>query len=75
MAMIDRIERDGAAAAEKCMAFLRVGGSRPIIDVLKEMGVDLDSPEPFAQALSVIDRLVEEMDALAAKAASITDQG
>jgi len=73
--MIDRIERDGAAAAEKYMAFLRVGGSRPIIDVLKEMGVDLNSPEPFARALSVIDRLVEEMDALAAKAASITDQG
>jgi len=68
--MIDRIERDGAAAAHKHMAFLRAGGSRPIMDVLKEMGVDLNSPEPFARALSVIDRLLEEMDALAVKAAS-----
>ena len=72
----DRPDRTGRGrGGGEVYGLSQVGGSRPIMDVLKEMGVDLDSPEPFARALSVIDRLVEEMDALAAKAASITDQG
>jgi oligoendopeptidase F len=43
---------------------LKAGGSKPPLELLKEAGVDLTTPEPVKSALEVFTGLVGEMDEL-----------
>lgn len=55
---------DRGATVGKYLDFLRTGGSRPILEVLGEMGIDLRTPQPILKALAALDRLVAEMEVL-----------
>jgi len=44
--------------------FLSGGCSKTPIDLLKGAGVDMTSPEPVDQALSLFGQLLDEMEAL-----------
>ena len=44
--------------------FLSGGCSKSPIDLLKDAGVDMTSPEPVAQALQLFGELLDEMEAL-----------
>ena len=54
-------------AARKYLAFLKSGSSRPILEVFKELGVDLNTPQPYLDALAAYDRLVGNMETLQAR--------
>jgi oligoendopeptidase F len=66
LALADKV-RAGGEAAGKYVAFLKSGESRPILDVMREMGIDLSTPQPFLDALAAFDRLVERMERLQAR--------
>ncbi len=55
-------EREGAL--DRYLAFLRGGSSKYPLDLLREAGVDLTTPEPVASALAEFERLVGELEAL-----------
>lgn len=55
---------EGQPAVDRYLGFLKSGGSDYSINILKKAGVDMASPEPIRQALSVFEELISEMEAL-----------
>jgi oligoendopeptidase F len=55
---------EGAPAVDRYLGFLKSGGSDYSINILKKAGVDMSSPEPIRQAMSVFQELIEEMEKL-----------
>ncbi|GIP15406.1 oligoendopeptidase F [Paenibacillus montaniterrae] len=59
-----QILEEGAPAVERYLGFLKSGGSDYPIEILKRAGVDMSSPEPIEQAMSVFKELIEQMEEL-----------
>jgi len=59
-----QILEEGEPAVERYLGFLKSGGSDYPIDILKRAGVDMSSPEPIKQAMSVFADLIEQMEEL-----------
>lgn len=58
---------EGAPAVERYLGFLKSGGSDYSINILQRAGVDMSSPEPIRQAMSVFQGLIEQMEQLTAQ--------
>ena len=65
IALSRRILCEGEPAVQDYLSFLSGGCSRSPIDLLKGAGVDMTSPEPVMQALTLFDQLLDDMEALA----------
>jgi oligoendopeptidase F len=59
-----QILSEGQPAVDRYLGFLQSGGSDYSINILKKAGVDMSSPEPIKQAMSVFKDLVEQMEQL-----------
>ncbi len=64
MALSQQILKEGAPAVKRYINFLSSGESKYPIDVLREAGVDMTSPEPVRMALDVFRTTLEEMENL-----------
>ena len=64
IALSRKILAEGRPAVEKYLNFLAGGCSRSPIDLLKGAGVDMTSPAPVNDALSLFGRLLDEMEEL-----------
>ena len=64
IALSRKILREGAPAVADYINFLSGGCSKSPIELLKGAGVDMTSPEPVNQALSLFGELLDEMEAL-----------
>jgi oligoendopeptidase F len=51
-------------ALQAYMVFLKTGSSKYPIDILKDAGVDMNSPEPIDRTLKLFGQLIDEMDQL-----------
>ena len=58
--------KEGEPAVKDYLGFLCGGCSKDPIDLLKGAGVDMSTPEPVNQALSLFGELLDEMEALMA---------
>jgi oligoendopeptidase F len=52
---------------EKYIEFLSAGGSDYPINILKEAGVDMTSPEPFEKTIAVMNQIMDEIEAILEK--------
>lgn len=59
-----QILTEGEPAVQRYLGFLKSGGSDYPIEILKRAGVDMSSPEPIKQAMSVFDDLITQMEEL-----------
>ncbi|WP_090640932.1 oligoendopeptidase F [Paenibacillus sp. UNC496MF] len=59
-----QILEEGAPAVERYLGFLKSGGSDYSINILKKAGVDMSSPQPIEEAMSVFESLIEQMEQL-----------
>ncbi|MEK3881698.1 oligoendopeptidase F [Paenibacillus sp. PL2-23] len=59
-----QILEEGAPAVERYLGFLKSGGSDFSINILKKAGVDMSTPEPIEQAMSVFEELIAQMEEL-----------
>jgi oligoendopeptidase F len=59
-----QIMDEGKPAVDRYLGFLRSGGSDYSINILKKAGVDMSSPEPIRQAMSVFEGLIDDMEKL-----------
>ena len=66
MALSDKVN-EGKPAVEKYINFLSSGRREDPITLLRDAGVDMESPEPINAALKVFDRLIGEMEQLLAE--------
>lgn len=65
IALARAIRDEGEPARERYLRLLASGGKDYPLNLLKEAGVDLATPEPIAAALAEFDRVVAEMEKLA----------
>lgn len=65
-ALMERVVRDGEAAAEDYRSFLRAGGSQYPLDALAAAGVDLASPQPVRAAFNLLGEYVSRLEQLLA---------
>lgn len=63
-ALADRVLSGGNKELNDYLNFLKSGGSKYPIDLLKGAGVDMNSPEPVNTALSKFSALVDELENL-----------
>jgi oligoendopeptidase F len=64
IALAKRVAEGGKAELAAYQAFLQGGCSKWPLDLLRDAGVDLESPEPVATALTRFGDLVDELDGL-----------
>ncbi len=65
-ALSKQILSEGQPAVERYLNFLKGGGSKTSIELLRDAGVDMASPEPIQQACEVFGELVARMEELTA---------
>ena len=65
-ALADRVIEGGAQELDDYLNFIKSGGSKYPIDLLKGAGVDMTSPKPVATALEKFSELVNELEILTA---------
>ncbi len=63
-ALSQKILDEGESATKKYIGFLKSGSSDYSINVLKEAGVDMTTPEPVEKALKLFGELVDKMEKL-----------
>lgn len=63
-ALAQQIIKEGQPAVDRYLKFLSRGSSAYSIDLLRDAGVDMTSPEPVEQALGVFNGLVDQMEQL-----------
>lgn len=64
IALSRRILKEGESAVKDYLNFLSGGCSKDPIDLLKGAGVDMSTPDPVNQALSLFGELLDEMEEL-----------
>ncbi len=60
-----QILREGEPAVERYLEFLRGGGSKTSIDLLKGAGIDMTTPDPINAAIDIFEETIAEMEKLA----------
>lgn len=63
-ALSQAILEKGQPAIAAYMKFLATGSSKYPVDILKEAGVDITSPEPVKRTIKLFGDLVDQMEAL-----------
>ena len=61
-ALAQQILTEGEPAVQRYLNFLRSGSSKYSIELLREAGIDMTSPQPVQQALDTFGTLLDEMD-------------
>ena len=64
VALADRVTKGGKPELDAYLGFLKGGGSKWPLDLLRDAGVDMETPGPVDAALGYFERLVGELDAL-----------
>lgn len=59
-----QIMDEGQPAVDRYLGFLKSGSSDYSINILQKAGVDMSTPEPIRQAMTVFESLIEEMEQL-----------
>ncbi|MBP9837995.1 MAG: oligoendopeptidase F, partial [Proteobacteria bacterium] len=62
VALSERVLKGGNDEKEQYLMFLKSGGSKYPLDVLKTAGVDISEPTPIEEALKLFDKLVTELE-------------
>jgi len=64
IALADRVTGGGKQEREDYLTFLKGGGSKFPLDLLRDAGVDMEQPTPVETALTHFGKLVDELDEL-----------
>ncbi|HEX41792.1 MAG TPA: oligoendopeptidase F, partial [Phycisphaerales bacterium] len=66
-ALSEKVLARTPGAVEKYLKFLSAGGSDYPIDLLKAAGVDMTGPEPFDKTMAVMNRTMDQIEAILAR--------
>jgi oligoendopeptidase F len=58
----EAIRAEGQPAVDRWLSTLRAGGTRPPLELMKQAGVDLSSPDPLRRAVGFFGQLVDELE-------------
>lgn len=74
LALADRVLQGGKTERDAYLSFLKGGGSRHPIDLLRLAGVDMKSPQPVSAAIGKFDHLITQLRRLQGMASGKEDQ-
>jgi len=63
-ALAEKVLSEEQGALEKYIEFISAGGSNYPINILKKAGVDMTGPEPFDKTIAVMNRTMDEIEAI-----------
>jgi len=63
-ALAEKVLSEEEGALEKYIEFISAGGSDYPINILKKAGVDMTGPEPFDKTIAVMNRTMDEIEAI-----------
>ena len=61
-ALAEKSKREGDAVLAKWLDVLRAGGTMPPLELMRQVGIDLSSPQPIRDAVAYVGRLIEELE-------------
>ncbi|HEX9440286.1 MAG TPA: oligoendopeptidase F, partial [Roseiflexaceae bacterium] len=64
LALSRQIVAQGQPAVDRYLKFLSSGSSRSSIDMLRDAGVDMTTPQPIQAAMDTFDTLLDELEAM-----------
>ncbi|NOK58849.1 MAG: oligoendopeptidase F [Chloroflexi bacterium AL-W] len=64
LALSKQIINEGQPAVERYLTFLQSGSSKSSIDLLRDAGVDMTTPEPIQAAMNTFGELLDQMEQL-----------
>jgi oligoendopeptidase F len=64
MALSEKVLNKEKGAVKKYIKFISAGGSEYPIDLLRQAGVDMTSAEPFNKTMAVMNRTMDEIEAI-----------
>jgi oligoendopeptidase F len=64
LALSRKLTAEGQPAVDRYLSFLRSGSSRSSIDLLRDAGVDMTTPEPIQAAMDSFEALLDELEAI-----------
>ena len=59
-----RMTRYGQPVVDRYLNFLSSGSSKPSIELLRDTGVDMETPAPIQAAMDEFDHLLDELETL-----------
>ena len=62
--IVQNLTQAGSAELNAYLSFLKAGSSKDPHDLLRDAGVDMETPEPVNAALKRFNELVEQLDQL-----------
>jgi oligoendopeptidase F len=66
-ALAERVKAGDPEAKKRYLAFLSAGGSKYPVDLLKDAGVDMTTDEPLDLTITLMNRIMDEMEKILAK--------
>jgi oligoendopeptidase F len=63
-ALAEKVKAGDADATKKYLAFLRAGGSKYPIDLLRDAGIDMTTDEPLDLTVKAMNRVMDEIERL-----------
>jgi oligoendopeptidase F len=70
LALAEKVKSGDPEATRRYLAFLRSGGSKYPIELLKDAGVDMTTDEPLELLMKAMNRVMDEIEKLLAKRTS-----
>ena len=61
-ALAEKSNREGPAVLSRWLDVLRAGGTLPPLDLMRQVGIDLSSPQPIREAVAYVGRMIEELE-------------
>jgi oligoendopeptidase F len=57
-----RVQQEGAPALARRLEVLKAGGTRTPLELMRQAGVDMGSPQPIHDAVAHVGRLIDELE-------------
>jgi oligoendopeptidase F len=70
IAVAEGILEDRPGARDRYLTFLQSGSTKPPVELLKEAGVDMTSPEPIRAAIRLMNEVMDQIDEILAREGS-----
>ena len=61
---VDQLNKGGEDAVDTYIAFLKAGGSDYPVEILKDAGLDMTSPDPYNAVIDRMDAVMDEIEAI-----------
>jgi oligoendopeptidase F len=66
-AIAEAIHEDREGARDRFLAFVRAGGTKPPVELLRDAGVDMTSPEPIRATMRLMNDVMDQIETILEK--------